>query len=82
MKSKKVVCVFAVLFITVLSTVNLYINGRNNEIKIDTALEILDVNAAANSEHGRPLLYNSTLGYKCENCSGTDCGAVCNLNYE
>jgi hypothetical protein len=77
MKSKNVLYCFVVLFITVLSATNLYINSRNNGIKIDTTLETIDVSAANSEMHGRPLLYNSILGYKCENCSGTDCGAVC-----
>jgi hypothetical protein len=64
-------------FITVLNVTNLYINDRNNGIKVDATLETIDVSVTDSEMHGRPLLYNSTLGYKCQNFSGTDCGAVC-----
>ena len=28
-------------------------------------------------DHGRPLLYSADYGYKCGNCTGDDCGAIC-----
>lgn len=74
---KKILCVLfgATLF---MSAYNVYVCS-NKEQKLDVCLENIDAKASNESgiHHGRPLLYAPGFGYKCANCTGHDCGAVC-----
>lgn len=63
-----------------ISAYNVYSSIQAQRTLDNLVLE--DVEAIANEEsgggmHGRALLYDSDFGYKCGNCSGDDCGAVC-----
>jgi len=56
----------------------------NNNVKrnqaIDNSLKAISIGSSAAAEdgsnHGRPLKWNGSA-YKCDNCTGTDCGAAC-----
>ena len=66
------VCVVAV------SAYNVYLSISSNNKFSNLVLENIDATATNESSmHGRPLLYSSSFGYKCANCSGDDCGAGC-----
>lgn len=60
------------------SAYSVYICSQQEQV-MDVMLENIDANARNESGglHGRPLLYSPNFGYKCGNCSGDDCGAVC-----
>lgn len=66
------VCVLGV------SAYNVYSSIKTDEVLRNLMLENIEAVAGGESGmHGRPLLYNSDFGYKCGNCNGDDCGAVC-----
>lgn len=76
MKSK--IRIYGVICVLLLSAYSVYSSIQADKVLNDLTLDNIEVMATPESSmHGRPLLYNSDYGYKCGNCSGTDCGAVC-----
>jgi hypothetical protein len=68
---------FAVVTIMIFN-INTALNVSSSVIDITLQTEEAAADSESGSSHGRPLLQNvSTGAYKCANCSGTDCGAVC-----
>lgn len=64
------VCVLGVSAYTVYSSI------KTDEVLRNLMLENIEA-VAESGMHGRPLLYNSDFRYKCGNCNGDDCDAVC-----
>lgn len=75
---KKIIKIFTLVCVLSVSAYSVYSSTESNSNLQDLVIENIDASATNESSmHGRPLLYNSNLGYKCSNCSGDDCGAVC-----
>lgn len=75
---KKSIKIFGLICVIAVSAYNVYLSRENNGNIQDLVMENIDAFATNESGmHGRPLLYSSSFGYKCANCSGDDCGAVC-----
>jgi len=55
-------------------------NNVNRNRAVDDSLKAISIGISAQAEsgsnHGRPLLSNGS-SYKCDSCTGTDCGAAC-----
>lgn len=75
---KKAIKFFGLVCVMAVSAYNVYLSNESNNNFQDLVMENIDASATNESGmHGRPLLYSSGYGYKCANCSGNDCGAVC-----
>jgi hypothetical protein len=73
----KSICLALFCAVTV-SVYNIHVCYNMEKNASDVLLNAVE--AVANGEssmHGRPLLQSSSGAYKCANCSGNDCGAVC-----
>ena len=77
MKSK--FCLLIVLCAVMFSAYNCVISAKMERSVVDVVLTNVETFASAESGmHGRPLLQSVIGGgYKCANCIGTDCGAIC-----
>lgn len=75
---KKTIKIFGFVCVLAVSAYNVYLLNESDKNFQELIMENIDASATNESSmHGRPLLYNSSYGYKCANCSGDDCGAVC-----
>lgn len=71
-------------FLTFLVTISICVFNHVNYSQEQKSLDLMlnNIESYANSEeggmHGRPLLQSVVDGgYKCGNCVGADCGAIC-----
>jgi hypothetical protein len=68
--------IFTVVIAAALN-INTALNAYSSVIDVTLKTEA-QADGESGSNHGRPLLQNTTSGaYKCANCSGSDCGAAC-----
>lgn len=77
---KKKIYLLVVLGTISLSAYNVVLSAKMKGNIIDLTLSNIEAIAAeeSSSMHGRPLLQSVIDGgYKCANCTGTDCGAIC-----
>lgn len=68
-----------IVSVALVSLYNMYASASLKSSVLDIVLT--DVEAVASGEsgsnHGRPLLQSTSGAYKCANCAGSDCGAIC-----
>jgi hypothetical protein len=72
-----ILTIVGVIALTAVAVFNVNVSLSTND-EIDIVLNAVEAHAQNESSmHGRPLLQNSSGAYKCGNCTGSDCGAVC-----
>ncbi|MDR1203259.1 MAG: hypothetical protein LBL58_16740 [Tannerellaceae bacterium] len=72
-----ILTIVGVIALAAVAVFNINVSLSTND-EMDVVLDAVEVHAQNESSmHGQPLLRNSSGAYKCGNCTGSDCGAVC-----